>query len=141
MLIDRADNAFEDSIRKRLSAQCLEDIRAAGKCIAFELGTAAGFHSYRALEATALHYVTRLGKTFTDKDKRDLFVYLEFIEKNGGDKDVVQVSQQIRSKKRNPLMHPTDNLSPDEGIDAFQISTSAISELVRDMEQQKLFPN
>ena len=112
--------------------------KSAGRCIAFELGTSAGIHSYRALEAVALDYVN---KRELKPPKHDLWTYLDMLEKDGADKNAIQVCQQLRKLRRNPVTHPEDNLDLDQGIEAFQLSTSAITALVLDMEKRQLFPN
>jgi hypothetical protein len=136
LLISNADNEFPDAIKRRLSAQTIRDIKDAGRCIAFESGTAIGFHSFRALEATALDYLT---KRKLKPVKRDLFTYFNILEKDGADKKVIQIGQQIRGLRRNPLAHPSENLDIDEGIEAFQLCTTAITALIRDMEKRGLF--
>jgi len=137
-LIESAENEFPDSVKKRLCEQVIIDIKSAGRCIAFELGTSAGIHSYRALEAVALDYVN---KRELKPPKHDLWTYLDMLEKDGADKNAIQVCQQLRKLRRNPVTHPEDNLDLDQGIEAFQLSTSAITALVLDMEKRQLFPN
>lgn len=142
-LIENADNEFSEAARTRLPKICVSDIRTAGRCIAFELGTAAGFHSYRALEAVARDYVINLKKLPELEAKKPhpaLFDFLKKIEENGADKKVVANCQEIRENRRNPLAHPEESLSPDEGIQAFKVATTAIELLVADMEARKLYP-
>jgi hypothetical protein len=136
LLLNQAENEFPESVRRRLSPQTIRDIKDAGRCIAFESGTAAGFHSFRALEATALDYLSRRKLA---PPKRDLFTYFDMLEKDGADAKVIQIGQQIRSLRRNPLAHPSENLDADEGIEAFQLCTTAITALIRDMEKRQLF--
>jgi hypothetical protein len=141
-LIENADNEFSESVRDRLPEICISDLRTAGKCIAFELGTAAGFHSYRALEAVAKDYVFNLKKLpelLAKKDYPTLYDFLKKIEDNNADPKVVRTCQDIRELRRNPLAHPDASLTPDEGIHAFKISTSAIEALVGDMEKRSLY--
>lgn len=137
-LIEHSEREFPEAIIKRLSPQCVIDINAAGRCIAFEIGTASGIHSFRALEATAMDYLSKRNLT---PAKRDLFTYFDMLQKDGADPKVIQIGQQLRDLRRNPLAHPTDNLNVDEAIEAFQLCTTAITALIRDMEKRGLFPN
>src|SRR5262249_1617525 len=50
-LIENAENAIPKAIRDAVPAEALDDWKQAGKCIVFELPTAAGFHLIRATEA------------------------------------------------------------------------------------------
>jgi hypothetical protein len=136
-LIEHADNELPDFVKPRLSAQTITDIKSAGKAIAFELGTAAGIHAFRALESVALDYVNKRGLS---PSRRDLWSYFDALQKDGADPKAIQVGQQLRELRRNPLAHPADNLDVDEAIEAFQLCTSAITALVRDMEKRNLFP-
>ena len=135
-LIEKAENAFSDEIKEKLPAQCVFDIHEAGKCIAFELATAAGFHSVRALEALALDYVNK--RKLTPKHK-DLGEYLRVLKENGADQRAITIVDQIRGMRRNPIVHPKDNLQLDDAITVFQLCTSAMNELVADMEKCGMF--
>jgi hypothetical protein len=137
-LIEHADNEFPEAVRKRLTEQTITDIKCAGRAIAFELGTASGIHSFRALEAVALDYLIKRNLT---PPKRNLYTYFDMLQNDGADAKVIQIGQQLRSVRRNPLAHPEDNLDVDEAIEAFQLCTSAITALIKDMEKRSLFPS
>ena len=51
LLINRADEVFAPEILSRLSARTRAEWRAAGRCLAFKLGTACAFHLVRATES------------------------------------------------------------------------------------------
>ena len=51
-LIAREDEIFADNVCQHVSEQSKHDMREAGKCLAFDLATAAGFHIARAVEGT-----------------------------------------------------------------------------------------
>ena len=55
-LVEDAEHIFSDAVRSWLSDQAVVDIRASGRCLAFELPTAAGFHLNRAVEDTIRKY-------------------------------------------------------------------------------------
>src|ERR1022692_4005513 len=54
-LINNAEVLFPQDLLLKVP-ECRDDIRQAGKCIAFELGTAAGFHIMRANELVLRRY-------------------------------------------------------------------------------------
>jgi hypothetical protein len=66
-LIEYADRHLSDNALQMVDNQVKEDFRAAGRCLAFDLFTACGFHAVRALEATARVYY----KQFTGKDAQE----------------------------------------------------------------------
>jgi hypothetical protein len=137
-LIEGADAAFSDATKKRLSGITLEDIREAGKCLAFERATACGFHILRALEAVLVDYISTV--TTTPPPQRNLGQYIITLRNNGAAAAVLAVIDQIRALHRNPLMHPEDVLTLDQAIGLFQVCQSAIEATIADMEQRGLFP-
>jgi hypothetical protein len=62
--VDSADLHLAESTQSTIDERVKTDFRAAGRCLAFDLFTASGFHSVRAIEAVARSYY----KQFTGKD-------------------------------------------------------------------------
>lgn len=56
-LAEQAEEQFSEEVRKNLPEGALGDVRAAGRCLAFGLGTAACFHLVRSVEAVLARYV------------------------------------------------------------------------------------
>lgn len=138
LLIDKAESVFSESALGRIPEQAIDDINWSGRCIAFELPTAAGFHALRALEAMVLNYLAKLEIV---PRPRNLGVYIDLLRTNGADAQTVAAVDQLRLLQRNPLMHPEHNLGIGEDIEVFNLCTTAITALVRDMEKRKLFPS
>jgi hypothetical protein len=136
-LVNAADEMFTEAIRSRLPPKAVNDIRSAGRCLAFNLPTAVGFHILRALEAIAVDYVVRASGS--KPTKRDLGEYIRLLANNGAHADVTFSIDQIRKLYRNPLMHPEDELDSEEAVDLFLLCRSAINTTIRDMEDRKLF--
>jgi hypothetical protein len=63
-LIDDAEQHLSSVALQFVNDEVKADIKAAGRCLAFDLYTACGFHAVRALEATARIYYKRV----TEKD-------------------------------------------------------------------------
>src|SRR5260370_4743119 len=83
-LVERAESMFSKAIQERIP-EATSDMHAAGRCIAFELATAAGFHIFRAVEAVGREYVTIVrGTAPTDKEKNlGLGGYKKILEEHG----------------------------------------------------------
>ena len=137
ILISNAEKVFAENELNRIAQQAIDDIKRAGRCIAFELPTAAGFHAFRALEAVIIDYLDKLQVAHPN---RNLGAYIQLLNDNGADSKVISSLRQIKDLHRNPLFHPTDNLEIGEDIGAFNLATNAISSLVKDMEKRQLFP-
>jgi hypothetical protein len=76
-LITAADNVFSAELKSDLPPKVLDDFRAAGACLAFDLSTACGFHAFRAADAMIrayyLHFVIAPQPT---KEPRDWGGYI-----------------------------------------------------------------
>jgi hypothetical protein len=108
-LIEVAEKIFPEEIRKTFTAQTVQDVRQAGRCLAFNLATAAGFHITRALENITLEAAQKIpGAKLV---KHDFHEYIRVLEKAGVDKDVIDELDRLRDKYRNQLMHPEIFLS------------------------------
>jgi hypothetical protein len=110
-----------------------KDFREAGRCLAFEVPTAAGFYALRATEATLRVYFTLV--TGQDASKMDWGTCTFELAKSGkANKKVTQVLDQIRDVHRNPLMHPEECLTMREAIGLFDIAKSAINALADEIK-------
>lgn len=103
------------------------DLREAGKCIAFDLGTAAGFHLLRALETVICRYWNVVMNGAPLPDNRNVGNYIREMEKaSKGDPKVLTALKQIKDHHRNSLMHPEETLDLDSSIALLGIVQSAI---------------
>ena len=112
------------------------DIREAGKCLAFDLGTAAGFHIARAVESVVLQYLNILCpqalENLSDGDK-NLGKYVGLARKHGADEKVCASLDQFRLLHRNPLMHPDESIDVEEAMILLAIASSAIFGIMLDI--------
>jgi hypothetical protein len=119
---------------KSLSAKVPEavaDTNEAGKCIAFELGTAAGFHILRAAESVLRRYWGVVAKGNPRPRNHNIGAYLHAFEKFGvGHPKILAALKQIKDLHRNTLMHPEDVLTVDEAISLLGIVRSAIEAML-----------
>ena len=130
ILISRAECAFTSEEMADLPKQAIDDIRRAGRCIAFELPTSSGFHAFRALEVVVLDYLNRLH--IPPPSNRNMGEYIKLLDQNKVDNKIVSTLRQLKDHYRNPLFHPSENLDAGEDIDVFNLSKSAISAILKD---------
>jgi hypothetical protein len=111
-LVDSADETFPEELLPYIPQKAREDWKAAGRCLAFNLLSASGFHAARAVEAMLEGYYQlfsgKQGKTLNGwADYKDA---LEKIISGGADpapqKKTLAELDQMRLDYRNPIMHP-----------------------------------
>ncbi len=137
-LIASAEDLFVQNIKQDIDKKAIADIREAGKCLAFDLATACGFHIARAVETVLLDYLTLLCPRkikVAKRAQRNLGNYIRMARDNHGDDKICAALDQFRDLHRNPLMHPEATLSVDEAFSLLGIAQSAIVALVTQIQQ------
>lgn len=125
-LIESAEAIFPESLSQKLPG-IVFDLREAGKCIAFDLGTGAGFHLLRALEIVIKAYWDVVMEGAPLPANRNLGNYIREMEQAGkGQPKVLTSLRQIKDHHRNELMHPEETLTLDEAIALLGIVQSAM---------------
>jgi hypothetical protein len=107
-LVDAFERTFLPELHGPLGETALTEYRNAGRCFAFGLWTAAGYHSCRAVEAVLRPYYCK----FTGKEDKEgktwgnLIEGLEAVsvEPKPNDKTIFYL-RQLKDNERNPLMH------------------------------------
>jgi hypothetical protein len=130
-LIFAADEAFiGDEVQAALPETARDEIRQWGRCFAFELPTASGFHIMRATEIVILDYLSRVAGKPVKVSPRTWAAYIKALEKAGASEAVTSALHQIRKLHRNPLMHPEDSLSVSKADALFGLAKAAIIAMV-----------
>lgn len=128
-LILKADDLLTEDVKELISDEAKTDIREAGKCLAFDLATAAGFHIARAVERVLIDYLKVLCpeklEAFND-GQRNLGGYIKLARDNKCEAKVCNSLDQFRELHRNPLMHPEAVLTIDDAIVLLGIAQSSI---------------
>lgn len=107
------------------------EFNEAGKCLAFSLYTAAGFHLLRAVESAVRIYYDELSNGAARPTRGPMGVYLnELLKLSGVDTDLVAVLRQIKTLHRDPIAHPEAVLSQTEVTSLVGIAHSAISRII-----------
>lgn len=139
-LIESAEVIFPDELLRKVPDTQF-DLREAGKCIAFDLGTAAGFHLLRVLETVMRAYWSVVMEGAPLPDNRNLGNYIKEMEKaQKGDAKVLVSLRQIKDHHRNELMHPEERLDLDQAIALLGITQSAIVAMLKEIPEPSELP-
>jgi hypothetical protein len=131
-LIDFADKSFPLDISGYIPEKAKTDWRAAGRCLAFSLFSASGFHVARAVEGTMESYYQlfsgKPGKTLRSWD--DYHKELDKIKAANPtpcpeEKTLIEFDQ-MRRDYRNPIVHPRVSLSESDARILFNNGESLI---------------
>jgi hypothetical protein len=143
-LIDNAEVVFDHDAILLLSPRTVLDIRQAGRSIAFEIPTAAGFHAVRATEAVARGYYeivvgikpdegTPLGPLINKlRIKRDALVTSTAIDKEDLLHIVIEMLARINNVYRKPITHPDMVLDLPGSMNVFDSAKTAIELMLED---------
>ncbi len=144
-LVDSAEQHVDDGLRSSMNEMAVKDFHDAGRCLAFNLPTASGFHAARAVEATlADYYQTFAGPSAPLPGNGTMGDYLKALEKLGSstspapDDKTLRTLREIAKLDRNPVMHPRETLDDQEAAIFFNLATSAIMAMLREMKTAAL---
>jgi hypothetical protein len=126
-LLAFGENLFPDDLLTK-APEAIFDAREAGKCLAYELPTACGFHVFRATETVLRKYYDYVARGAAPPKIRTLGVYVRAMRQaKVGDEKILSALDQMTQLHRNPLIHPEAVLTLDEAIAAFGIARSVIT--------------
>jgi hypothetical protein len=132
-LIVSAESLFPSDLPLKVP-EAIGDIREAGKCVAFDIPTAAGFHMMRALEIVLRLYYDAVTNGKPRPKTNNMGDYLnEMVVNHHGEEKVLAVLKQIKDLHRNELMHPETTLTLDEAIGLLGITQSAIVAMLQNL--------
>jgi hypothetical protein len=137
-LIDHAEIMLSEGIRSHLSINAIEDFRQAGRCLAFDLGTAASFHIARSTEdVIRAYYALVLGKIPGVK-MRSWGTYHKNLSKSPkASKKVLGWLDHIKDEYRNPVLHPDETVSPDAALVFINACSALVILMVTEMIKLK----
>lgn len=144
LLVNSAHKALGADAIKRVSVEALTELDASGKCLAFDLPTAAGFHAMRAVERVIKSYLTIF---FVPKDIDNMHnwgAYISSLEKVAASDasrkpsdEAIALIRQIKDIYRNPVIHPDRVLSAEEATTLFHSTLAAINRIAGEMEEEQ----
>ncbi len=138
-LIDGAETMLVESARSLLSKEALEDIRQTGRCLAFNLGTAAAFHVVRATETFIWKYYEEVVGNLPPVKMRNWGAYIRNLEKTGkADNKIIGWMKQIKDEYRNPVLHPNETVSPDDALEFINACLSLMASIARVLNKNRV---
>jgi hypothetical protein len=112
----------------------LPDVREAGRCLAFDLPTSAGFHVFRAVESVLRKYHAHVTGGNSPPKVRNMGVYIKSLITSGkGNLKVIAALQQMKDLHRNPVSHPEAILTQEEALAIFGIARSVITPMLAEL--------
>lgn len=137
-LAGSADSQLPPQLHKNINEKALQDYKDAGRCLAFDLPTAVGFHVMRSVEGVLIDYHA----LFTHERKPDrtmgeLLVELDNFPKDKTqrpDEKTLRTIRDIKNYDRNPLMHPRETLDSTMAMGIFNLATAAIIAMTSEIE-------
>ena len=143
-LIDHAHAQVPKPIRDKLSDQVKADLDQAGKCIAFDLSTAAAFHLLRGTEGVLREYYNCVvpGIKRALPKMRNWGAYIKLLKEHGAEQRVTSLLDHLRESYRNPVLHPEENYTDSRALVLFGVCISALVMMLEEIERltQKSLP-
>lgn len=128
LLNDASQDFAAAGVLDALPAIAVDDYKAAGRCLAFGLHTACGFHLMRSLESLIVAYYVRIiGKA---PRQRNWGRYIADLEKKAPEHLLGQL-KHLKNSERNPLIHPETTLSQAEAVRVFHKVTGTMMDFAR----------
>ena len=145
-LVDSADQSFPVELAMVIPEKTKEDWRAAGRCLAFSLLSASGFHVARAVEGTIEGYYQQACGVAPPK-KTTLNSWNEYLKALKAaqtaatpktdlvpsDKVIAEI-EQMKDDYRNPIAHPRIVLSEPDARMLFDNGESLIIAMAQEMK-------
>jgi len=113
----------------------IDDIREAGKCLAYEVPTAVCFHVFRAIERVGLKYFPILG--VTEPKNRSLGILIDELKKLNVESKIIEILKHMKDNYRNPIIHPEEFVTNDQAADLFTFAISVIGIVLNDQNNEK----
>jgi len=143
LLVENGENMLSDMAFARFPG-LHKDMHDAGRCVGFELPTAAAFHLFRAVESAVHQYgVFIRKKPFEEREKRGgIGSYANLLKERvlAVDPRIIGVVEHIASLYRNPTMHPEMHISNEEIIGTLNIAVSVIDLVALDWKRREDTP-
>ncbi len=134
-LIERAERALESEARDILPKDALSELNQAGRCLAFELPTAAAFHTMRSVEGVLRLYHSLVVKLPAGARTPELGQCITELRSHGQDARVLDILEHIRSLHLNNSVSPEVFVTMKEALRLFDIAKSAIGAMADKITQ------
>ena len=129
-LLDWGHLVFPQELQQKVP-EAIFDAQEAGKSLAFELPTAAGFHIFRATESVLRRYYDHVTSGKAPPKVRSIAIYVRQLRIAKCAEEIIPATlEQMAKLHRNPLIHPEVALTTDEAISTLGIARSAITAML-----------
>jgi hypothetical protein len=141
-LLSDVASMFGKNVFEALPDLAQYDFKQAGKCIAFEVPTAAAFHTLRGTEGVLRSYYAALVPT--DGKRSNLLwgaIVLELrnMKTDLPAKELLDNLDNIRTSFRNPTQHPEKVYDLDEAQDLFNLCVDVVNRMAKDLFRRKIW--
>jgi hypothetical protein len=140
-MVECAEKTIPASLHLYVGSTALEEFNSAGRCLAFGLYTAAGYHVCRAIEAMTENYF------FVCSDKRKpLKSWNEYVKaltdlrekgKPLPSARAIRALQQLKDLDRNQLMHPRAVLNEIDADLLWSVGRAAVIQMALEMKEHQ----
>ena len=136
-LIEGASKQYPQRVKDLIGTIIQKEIDDAGKCLAYAMFTACGFHILRSVEMAIEGYLLTTKHTLPPQPNRSWSTYLKELRSVPAHTDVLDIIT-VLNRKRNPLMHPEDTLDLSDALQLFCLCEAAITSLMDDIDRKSL---
>lgn len=132
-LLESAENKFPANLLKIMPMAVIDDLKEAGKCLAFDRPTACAFHVCRATEGLMLKYYEVLASKPWNFKTRGWQNYVDQLAKLKAPKQITNRLNEIRSD-RNSYAHPDVTVPIDEMLPVYDLCTGVMFYMAKEIE-------
>jgi hypothetical protein len=130
-LIERAHIAIPESMRALLPVDARCDFDQAGKCVAFDLATAAGFHLVRGAESVLRGYYKEVTGVMPKIKDRNWGAFIKVLEKHpDASPKIIKLLRDLKDDYRNPILHPEITLTSANALIMFTVFIGAAVQIL-----------
>lgn len=130
VLLASGETLFPGELASKVP-EAVYDAKEAARALAFDLGTACGFHTFRVLESVVRRYLGALGAETGDPKQRNLGAFIGALEKAGADAVILAALRQLKDLHRNPLVHPEVAILSEEAISIIGMVRSVVASMLK----------
>lgn len=136
-LIQDATKIFSNEVALELSPMEKYDVLQAGRCLAFEIPTAALFHIFRAADSVLRRWFLEVSGENDGSKPRTWRVYIDILRKHNADDKILNTIEQIKNLYRNPVIHPETRVELQDALSFLGIAENLISSIIIDLRRRQ----
>jgi hypothetical protein len=136
-LLSRADQLFAEGALDEVPPLAVEDFSECGRCIAFELPTAAAFHALRGTESVLRDFYEKIVK----RGRIDPLLWGPIVvhlrqRRDAPSDELLDNLDLIRRSFRNPTAHPEKSYDVDEAQDLLGMCIDVVNRMARELQDR-----